>query len=453
MFKSEQILENRYKIAKQLGRNSGGRQTWFAEDLTKMDFVTVKLLAFNPQMRWEDFKLFEREAKILQQLNHPRIPHYRDYFEIDEQGVTWFAIVQDYIPGFSLQELLAQQVRLTETDIRSLAIAILEILEYLHNLFPQVLHRDIKPSNLIQGPYGQIYLIDFGAVQAQSNQDNSTFTVVGSSGYTPLEQFWGKAVPASDIYALGATLIHLLTGIAPANLPKKNSRIIFADQVNISASLLHWLNKCTAPEVEQRFQNASAALLALTKPLVKHNFTHNQRPAYTRIQLIESSDKLSIFLPAGGYRRLAKIIDPDFWSVEKRIFARIIGELNEVSPISMLIILMSLAIIAYTIGLQLVFFSIITAKLLLIYGERMDLYLDLEKVELIRQSLGLVYGGKRLDLREITDVKLKKRTGIYEIILETETDKFLIGQALREDECLWLINSINDWLELVKTKK
>lgn len=451
MFKSEQILENRYKIAKQLGRNSGGRQTCLAEDLTKMDFVTVKLLAFNPQMRWEDFKLFEREAKILQQLNHPRIPHYRDYFEIEEEGVTWFAIVQDYIPGFSLQELLAQQVRLSETDIRSLAIGILEILEYLHNLFPQVLHRDIKPSNLIQRPDGQIYLIDFGAVQNQSNQDNPTFTVVGSSGYTPLEQFWGKAVPASDIYALGTTLIHLLTGIAPANLPKKNSRIIFADKVNISPNLLDWLNKCTDPEVEQRFQSASEALLALTQ---SHNPTiTDQKPIDTRIQLTESPDKLSIFLPAGGYRKLAKIIDPDFWSVEKRISARIIGELNEVSPISMLIILMSLAIIAFTIGLELVFFLIITTKLLLIYGESINIDLDLEKVELSRQSLGLVYGGKRLDLREIIDVKLKKKSGIYEVVILTETDKFLIGQALKKDECLWLINYINKWLESVKSKK
>lgn len=126
MFTSQQILENRYKIHKQLALHkqleltSRCRQTWLAEDLTDMDWVIIKFLAFDPQMRWEDLKLFEREATILQQLKHPRIPSYRDYFEIDSNiggGVTWFALVQEYIPGFSLQELLEQPRLFTEDEI------------------------------------------------------------------------------------------------------------------------------------------------------------------------------------------------------------------------------------------------------------------------------------------------------------------------------------------------
>lgn len=74
------------------------------------------------------------------------------------------------------------------------------------------MHRDIKPSNLIWGEDQHVYLVDFGAVQAQAAVTGVTFTVVGTSGYAPLEQFWGRAVAASDLYALGATLIHLLTG-------------------------------------------------------------------------------------------------------------------------------------------------------------------------------------------------------------------------------------------------
>jgi serine/threonine protein kinase len=213
VFNRENILQNRYQLQEQLGQTAIGHQTWLAIDLEFQEKVTVKLLAFNPQMRWEELRLFEREEQILQTLSHPRIPCYRDYFDIDKHsgnGVPWFALVQDYIPVFSLQELLTTGKRFTETEIRNIAKETLEILIYLHELNPSVLHRDIKPSNLILGEDNKIYLIDFGAVQAQAAVTGMTFTIVGTSGYAPLEQFWSRAVPASDLYALGATLIHLL---------------------------------------------------------------------------------------------------------------------------------------------------------------------------------------------------------------------------------------------------
>ncbi len=109
---------------------------------------------------------------------------------------------------------------------------------YLHQLNPPVLHRDIKPSNLILGEDEQVYLVDFGAVQDSAVKEGGTFTVVGTYGYTAIEQFGGRAVTASDLYALGATLIHLLTGIAPADLPQKDLRIHFSDKVSISASFV-----------------------------------------------------------------------------------------------------------------------------------------------------------------------------------------------------------------------
>lgn len=224
LFKTEDILQQRYQLKQQLGRTAAGHQTWLATDLQSDEQVTIKILAFSPQMQWEELKLFEREAQILETLTHPRIPRYRNYFDMDKNaggGVPWFALVQDYIPGASLLELLEEGKRFTEKEVRSIATEILEILIYLHELSPPVLHRDLKPSNLIMGDDKHIYLVDFGAVQAQASVTGVTFTIVGTSGYAPLEQFWGRAVPASDLYALGATLIHLLTGIAPVDLPQK----------------------------------------------------------------------------------------------------------------------------------------------------------------------------------------------------------------------------------------
>jgi serine/threonine protein kinase len=159
--------------------------------------------------------------------------------------------------------LLENGQRFSEKQVREIAFEVLEILIYLHELSPPVLHRDIKPSNLIWGEDRHIYLVDFGAVQAQAAVTGVTFTVVGTSGYAPLEQFWGRAVAASDLYALGATLIHLLTGVTPADLPQKDSRIQFSDRVSVNPSLVSWIEKMTEIALEKRFSTARKALAGL----------------------------------------------------------------------------------------------------------------------------------------------------------------------------------------------
>ncbi len=269
MLQPEQILQDRYQIQRQLG-NNGIRQTWQALDLQASDgensTVVVKLLAFGGTVQWDDLKLFEREAQILKQLNHPRIPQYIDYFCIDDRTL-WFALIQEYIPGESLKDKLAVGKRFTEKRARKIAVEILNILTYLHELNPGVLHRDIKPSNLIWGDDNRIYLVDFGAVQDKAAREGVTFTVVGTYGYAPMEQFGGRAVAASDLYALGATLIHLLTGTSPSDLPQQDLRLQFTDRVNLSPSFVSWLQKLIEPAPEQRFTSASQALNALKSGL------------------------------------------------------------------------------------------------------------------------------------------------------------------------------------------
>lgn len=267
MLQTQQVLQERYQLQQQLGQNSG-RQTWLATDISQPSApqVIVKLLAFNPQMHWDELKLFEREAQVLNHLNHPRIPQYYTHFSISQQtgrGLPWFGLVQEYIPGKSLQELLNQGERFTEQQVYEIASSILEILIYLHELSPPVFHRDIKPSNLILGEDGKIYLVDFGAVQDRATAEGATFTVVGTSGYSPPEQLWGRAVPASDLYALGATLIHLLTGTAPVDLPQRQMRIQFCARVTLNSHFAQWLETITEPVPERRFSTARQALEAL----------------------------------------------------------------------------------------------------------------------------------------------------------------------------------------------
>lgn len=166
---------------------------------------------------------------------------------------------------------------LHQQQVRKIAVDVLNILVYLHQLSPPVLHRDIKPSNLILGEDEQVYLVDFGAVQDKAAKEGATFTVVGTYGYTPMEQFGGRAVPASDLYALGATLIHLLTGTAPADLPQRDLRIQFSDRVSLSSSFIHWLDKITEPAPEQRFTTASQALDALKSGIILKRSTISQQ--------------------------------------------------------------------------------------------------------------------------------------------------------------------------------
>src|SRR6476646_4762041 len=170
MLEPEQVLhirpgtptESHYQLKQKLGQTAG-RQTWLAEDLGTQppEPIVIKLLAFGDQVQWDDLKLFEREAQVLKQLDHPRIPKYRDYFSIDDRTL-WFGLIQDYIPGTCLKDLLTQGRRFTERQVRDIALQVLQILTSLHALHPPVLHRDIKPSNLIWGADDQVYLVDFG---------------------------------------------------------------------------------------------------------------------------------------------------------------------------------------------------------------------------------------------------------------------------------------------------
>jgi serine/threonine protein kinase len=300
MLQSQIIYQNRYQLIQQLGDNQC-RQTWLASDLSQGTQVVVKLLAFSPQMEWEQLKLFEREAEVLQRLNHPRIPKYRDYFSLEKEegdGLCWFGLVQDFIPGISLQQLITQGNKFTESQIKDIATQVLEILIYLHKLAPPIWHRDIKPSNLLLGEDNQIYLLDFGAVQNQGAVEGVTFTVVGTTGYAPLEQFWGKAVPASDLYALGATIIHLLTGISPADLPQEKLRIKFADRVSVNRAFVKWVEGMTEPDPHQRYQTALSALEDLKAGhFLKDNFQLITSPFGENVKLGKSHQELKFVLP------------------------------------------------------------------------------------------------------------------------------------------------------------
>ena len=300
-------LQGRYEIQEQLGRNPG-RKTLLAKDLNTEELVVLKLLNFNSDFNWQDLKLFEREAQILKELSHPAIPNYLDFFQVDLPNLKSFALVQTYIPAQSLESQLQGGRILSEQDVKQIAQELLEVLNFLHSRQPVVIHRDIKPSNILLGNrsgnhVGQIYLIDFGSVKTSFAQQTGTMTVVGTYGYMPPEQFSGRATPASDLYALGATLIYLATGKHPADLLEDDIEIKFAELVNLSPEFTDWLKWLTKPTSKHRPQSASIALEKLLNPAPQQSrsLVSIPKPVGTKITLVKSTDKLEILIPPAGF--------------------------------------------------------------------------------------------------------------------------------------------------------
>ncbi len=296
---------SRYEVQQQLGKNAG-RRTLLARDLETQELVVVKLLSFGSDFEWEYFKLFEREAETLKALSHRAIPSYLNYFELDSPNSKGFALVQTYVEGKSLSEQLKEGRTFSETDVKQIAKALLEILIYLHGRQPSVIHRDIKPSNILLtnrsgNSVGEVYLVDFGSVQTLAATEGGTITVVGTYGYMPPEQFGGRTVGASDLYSLGATLIALVTGTHPANLPHKDGRIQFEQAANLSPAFADWLRWMTQPSLDKRLTSAVEALQALEQPQQRKIAPPVvSKPTGSKVSLTKDANYLEILIPAKG---------------------------------------------------------------------------------------------------------------------------------------------------------
>lgn len=285
MFELGNIIQDRYKIQQQLGKKTG-RYTLLAYDLQGQELVVIKSLIFSSGFVWDDFKLFEREAEMLKALSHPSIPQYLDFFELDLPPYQGFALVQNYIPAKSLQGQLNAGRTFSEADVKELAKALLLILSYLHGRHPSVIHRDIKPSNILLADrsgncLGQVYLVDFGSVQTLITREGSSITVVGTYGYMPPGAFGDRSVPSSDLYALGATLIHLCTGTAPVQF-LQDLQIQFTEHVDLNVNFARWIGVMTAPAIEQRFRTANEALVSLEQEVNSSTIKSFNSSAYVK---------------------------------------------------------------------------------------------------------------------------------------------------------------------------
>ncbi|MEO1636105.1 MAG: serine/threonine-protein kinase [Cyanobacteria bacterium J06631_9] len=327
-------LISNYALQTELSTDSKrqvGKRTFLAKDTRTQDAVIVKVIQLDRAIKmadqWTEIKLFKRETNLLQALSHPAIPKYRDYFEATIDGIKSLVLVQSYVEADSLESLMAAGKRFSEADVLSIAQQLLSILKYLHSQSPPVIHRDIKPSNILlsledDGPGkmapGLVSLIDFGSVHTDLSKEAGTITIVGSYGYIPLEQFSGQATPASDLYSLGMTLIQLITGTHPEDIPQIDGRIQLQQYTHISWSLAKWLTRMTEPYLDKRFDSAELALNALIAQDSHYGSYEHLKPAGTKVEIRCDHNQIEILTQKPGFSRQSKII---IWVVVTGCFA------------------------------------------------------------------------------------------------------------------------------------
>ena len=246
---------NRYQIIKEIGHGAQGH-IYLAKRRADGQTVVAKQLNIHSIKTWKEYELFHREAEILENLRIPGVAQFYEAIECLDDDPPCSYIIQEYIEGISLQQMIQIGHRFMVTEVYDILIQTLTIIDRLQHHDPPIIHRDIKPSNLMisadsKGKF-KVTLIDFGAVANPQIQGGGS-TVAGTIGYMPPEQLTGKPVPASDIYAVGALAVQLFCGKSPADLPVKDFRMIFEPEMQDKPhALVTTLRQMLEPNVENR---------------------------------------------------------------------------------------------------------------------------------------------------------------------------------------------------------
>ncbi|AFY57795.1 serine/threonine protein kinase [Rivularia sp. PCC 7116] len=459
---SLRVLKERYEILRQLAKKAG-RKILLARDLQTNELVVIKLLIFNSEIEWEELKLFQREAQILRNLSFSAIPSYIDFFEVALSNKKALAFVQSYIEAVSLEQHIQNKGTFSEIEVKQLAKFLLQILIYLHGQNPSVVHRDIKPSNILLtnrsgNSIGDVFLIDFGSVQTLTSSESDICTVVGTYGYMSPEQFGARAVAASDLYSLGATLIYLLTGKSPVDSPQKLGKFEVWRINNCSRELGKWLKKMVEPELEKRFKSAAEALNSLDK-LSSTNLSDFSSNLSKKISIKKSADVIEITTPCRKdressivhfigtlnvailYGMSSILLLPKIEAIFQPIFINH-GLMNNYL-LAATAILMAMLSIYVTIWLK-----IIVNMLFIPFGKK-KLQIDKQRIYFSYKLLGLEYRYRPSIPRQAI-IKLDSNTNkIPEVIIWLGIYKYSFGKGfLNTAQAAWLSRELRDWLDI-----
>lgn len=267
------VIDGKYEILKEIGH--GGMSTvYLAMDKRLNKQWAVKEIRKKGSGKNDEIVVNSllAEANLMKRLDHPALPRIVD---IIDNGVTIY-VVMDYIEGESLDKILSEYGAQPEERVIEWAKQLCDALSYLHSQKPPIIYRDMKPANVMLKPEGNIKIIDFGIAREYKEQNLSDTTVLGTKGYAPPEQYSGQTDPRSDIFALGMTMHHLLTGIDPRSgepyAPVRQWNPELSEGIEII------IDRCVEPAAENRYQSCSDLLYDLEHPeLITKGFKKKQK--------------------------------------------------------------------------------------------------------------------------------------------------------------------------------
>ena len=262
-------LSDKYTILCELGSGAQGK-VFLATRHADGQEVAIKQLRIDSIKNWKEYTLFHREADVLATLDIPGVVKFYEARDCLDAKPPCSYIVQEYIEGPTLKEILKSGYRFTLNRVFDIVLQLIDILEKLHAHEPPIIHRDIKPSNIIlqQDSFSddfQVYLIDFGAVANPQIQSGGS-TIAGTYGYMSPEQNLGRPTPQSDTYALAALTAYMLSGVEPAAMKTQDLRLIIDPYVeNHPTALVQTLRRMLEPNIQDRLADLSELRQRFTK--------------------------------------------------------------------------------------------------------------------------------------------------------------------------------------------
>lgn len=267
------VIDGKYEVLREIGRG-GMSVVYLAMDTHLNKQWAVKEIRKKGSGKNDEIVVNSllAEANMMKRLDHPALPRIVD---IIDNGVTIY-VVMDYIEGESLDKILLEYGAQPEDKVINWAMQIADALSYLHGQKPPIIYRDMKPANVMLKPEGNIKIIDFGIAREYKEQNLADTTVLGTKGYAPPEQYSGQTDPRSDIFALGMTMHHLLTGVDPRNgepyAPVRQWNPELSEGIEII------IDRCVQPASENRYQSCADLIYDLEHPeLITKGFKRKQK--------------------------------------------------------------------------------------------------------------------------------------------------------------------------------
>jgi len=287
------VINDKYEILKEIGRG-GMSVVYLAMDIKLNKQWAVKEIRKKGNGKNDEVVVNSllAEANMMKKLDHPSLPRIVD---IIDNGITIY-VIMDYIEGESLDKVLNEYGAQPEELVIGWGKQLCDALSYLHSQKPPIIYRDMKPANVMLRPEGNIKIIDFGIAREYKEQNLADTTVLGTKGYAPPEQYSGQTDPRSDIYALGMTMHHLLTGVDPRNGEAYAS--VRQWNPELSDGIEAIIDKCVQPASENRYQNCTELLYDLEHPdLITKDFKRKQK---RRLGAFIAAGTMSVVLLVAG---------------------------------------------------------------------------------------------------------------------------------------------------------